>query len=631
MDTEEDAKWEAVKRAWPEKFVPEKTIFGHISPGARIFIGTGCGEPQYLVRALVDYVGKHPKAFFDAEVLHVWTLGVAPYADQKFQDNFRLDSFFIGRSTRDAVNRADADYTPVFLSAVPDLIRKEIIPVDVALIQTSLPDALGYASLGISVDMVKAAADKAAMVIAQVNSNMPRIHGDGFVHIKDVDFIIRCDEALLEYDSPAPTDIAGQIGRYVATIIEDGATIQVGYGSMPNAILDHLHEKKHLGIHTELLTDGVVALIKRGVVDNTRKSIDRNKTVASFCMGKKETYDFLHENPSIEFRAIDYTNNPLVIARQKHMTAINSGLEIDLTGQATAESIGSFFYSGIGGQADFMRGAVLAPEGKAILALPSTAEEGSISRIVPFLKQGAGVTLTRGDIHYVVTEYGTAFLHGKNIRARAMDLIAIAHPKFRPWLLEEAKRLNFIFRDQAFVPGKRGVYPEGLEARRTTKTGLSILLRPVRANDEPLLKDFFYSLSDASLYRRFVSIRKDMPHRRLQEFVVIDYSREMVILALVKGKGIEKVVGVGQYAMDELSRVAETAFVVRDEYQNRGVGAELLSYLTCLAKRQGLFGFTAEVLMENKPMLCLFEKMGFEMEKKIEAGTYQLRMLFGQE
>lgn len=624
-------EWEAVQKTYPEKFVPENTIFGHIRPGARIFIGTGCGEPQYLARALVDYVRKHPKAFFDAEVLHVWTLGVAPYADQKFKDNFRLDSFFIGRSTRDAVNRADADYTPVFLSAVPDLIRKEIIPVDVALIQTSLPDALGYASLGISVDMVKAAADKAAMVIAQVNSNMPRIHGDGFVHIKDVDFIVRCDEALLEYDSPAPTDIAGQIGRYVATIIEDGATIQVGYGSMPNAILDHLHEKKHLGIHTELLTDGVVALIKRGVVDNTRKSIDRNKTVASFCMGKKETYEFLHENPSIEFRAIDYTNNPLVIARQKHMTAINSGLEIDLTGQATAESIGSFFYSGIGGQADFMRGAVLAPEGKAILALPSTAEEDSISRIVPFLKQGAGVTLTRGDIHYVVTEYGIAFLHGKNIRERAMDLIAIAHPKFRPWLLEEAKRLNFVYRDQAFVPGKRGVYPEGLEARRTTKTGLPILLRPVRVNDEPLLKDFFYSLSDASLYRRFVSIRKDMPHRRLQEFVVIDYSREMVILALVKEKGIEKVVGVGQYAMDELSRVAETAFVVRDEYQNRGVGAELLSYLTHLAKRQGLLGFKAEVLAENRPMLHLFERMGFEIEKKLDAGTYQLRMPFEKE
>ncbi|MFH1146153.1 MAG: GNAT family N-acetyltransferase [Pseudomonadota bacterium] len=631
MYPQEEKEWEAVKKAWPEKFASEKTIFGHVRPGARIFIGTGCGEPQYLVQALVEYVRKHPKAFFDAEVLHVWTLGVAPYADQKFQNNFRLDSFFIGKSTREAVNRADADYTPVFLSAVPDLIRKEIIPVDIALIQTSLPDSLGYANLGISVDIVKAATDKAGLVIAQVNANMPRIHGDGFVHIQDIDFMVRHDEPLLEYYSAAPTDTADQIGRYVATIIEDGATIQVGYGSMPNAILDHLHGKKHLGLHTELLTDGAAELIRRGVVDNTRKTVDRNKTVASFCMGKKETYEFLHENPSIEFRTIDYTNNPLIIARQRHMTAINSGLEIDLTGQATADSIGSFFYSGIGGQADFMRGAVLAPEGKAILALPSTAEAGRISRIVPFLREGAGVTLTRGDIHYVVTEYGIAFLHGKNIRERAMDLIAIAHPEFRPWLLEEAKRLHLIYRDQAFIPGKRGVYPEGIEAQRTTKTGIHTLLRPVRVNDEPLLKDFFYSLSDASLYRRFVSIRKDMPHRRLQEFVVIDYSREMVILALVKEKGIEKIVGVGQYALDESSRMAEIAFVVRDEYQNSGVGGEMLSYLTCLAKRQGLFGFKAEVLVENKPMLRLFEKMGFEMEKKIEAGTYQLRMLFGQE
>ncbi len=285
-----------------------------------------------------------------------------------------------------------------------------------ALIQTSLPDDHGYMSLGISVDIVKAAVESASLVIAQVNSYMPRVHGETFINIKNVDFIVSYDKPLLEFEASVPDDIAQRIGTYVSRIIQDGDTIQVGYGTIPNAIMSHLNNKKNLGIHTELLTDGVIELMKNGVVDNTRKELNKGKTVAAFCMGRKETYEYLHDNPSIEFRPVSYTNNPLVIARHKNMTAINSALEIDLTGQATAESLGRIFYSGIGGQADFMRGAVLSQGGKTILALQSTAENDTISRIVPNLKEGAGVTLTRGDIHYVVTEYGIAYLHGKNIR-----------------------------------------------------------------------------------------------------------------------------------------------------------------------------------------------------------------------
>jgi RimJ/RimL family protein N-acetyltransferase len=484
-------------------------------------------------------------------------------------------------------------------------------------------------SLGVSVDITKAATERASLVIAQVNSFMPRVHGDGFIHIEDVDFIVPYDEPLLEFHAPADNEIAQQIGKYVARIIQDGDTIQVGYGSIPNAILANLSEKKHLGVHTELLSDGIVALMKQGVIDNSRKTIDRGKTVATFCMGSRETYEYLDDNPAIEFRTVDYTNNPLVIARHDNMTAINSALEIDLTGQASAESLGKTFFSGIGGQADFMRGAVLARNGKTILALPSTANNETVSRIVPFLREGAGVTLNRGDIHYVVTEYGIAYLHGKNVRERAMALIAIAHPKFRPWLIQEAKKLNLIYKDQAFIPGKRGEYPEELETYRTTKSGLEILLRPVKISDEHLLKDFFYALSDTSLYRRFISMRKDMPHERLQEFVVIDYTKELVILATIqKEEGVEEVVGVGQYAIDERTNTAEVAFVVRDDYQGQGIGTELLAYLTYLAKRQGLHGFTAEVLEENRPMLHLFEKMGFDIEKRRSEGVYELKMTF---
>jgi acyl-CoA hydrolase/GNAT superfamily N-acetyltransferase len=617
-----------VKGRYPEKFASQNEIFRHIHRGDRIFIGTGCGEPQHLVRALIDYVSSHPKAFFDAEVFHVWTLGVAPYTDDKFRDNFRHNSFFIGKNTRGAVNEGLADYTPVALSQVPDLFRRKLVPVDVALIQTSPPDKNGYMSLGVSVDITKAAVEHASRVIVQVNSFMPRVHGETFIHLKDVMFIIPHDEPLLEYKEEVSDDIAQRIGHYVSRIIEDGDTIQVGYGSIPNAILSNLKHKKHLGVHTELLADGIVELMKEGVVDNSRKSLNRGKTVAAFCMGKKQTYEYIHDNPSIEFRPIDYTNNPLVIARQWRMTAINSCLNIDLTGQATAETIGRRFYSGIGGQTDFMRGAVLSPGSKTILVIQSTAKKGEISRIVPLLAEGSGITLGRTDVHYVVSEYGIAYLHGRNIRERAMQLISIAHPRFRPWLIEEAKRLNLIYRDQKFVPGVKGEYPEKLETYRTTRTGLEILLRPIRITDEPLLKDFFYRLSDKSMYRRFMSPRRDMPHRQLQQFVVIDYTKEMVILASITSGQKEEVVGLGQYAIAGDSHTAEVAFTVRDDYQNKGIGTELLSYLTFLARSQGLLGFTAETLMENLPMLHLFEKMGFITEKHAAGGVYELRMLF---
>jgi acyl-CoA hydrolase/ribosomal protein S18 acetylase RimI-like enzyme len=612
------------------KCASEEAIFRHIHRGDTIFISTACGEPQYLVQALINYVEAHPTAVVDAAVFHVWTLGVAPYAAEKFQRNFRHNSFFIGDNTRAAVNQGLADYTPIFLSQIPALFARQRVPVDVALIQTSPPDSHGYMSLGISVDITKAAVEQARLVIAQVNTHMPRIHGDGFIHLDRVDYLVPHDEPLLTYKDTAEGDVAQRIGAYVARLIEDGDTIQVGYGSIPNAILAHLHEKNHLGVHTELLSDGIAELLRRGVVDNTRKPLNRGKTVATFCMGASETYAFLHDNPAIEFRTVDYTNNPLIIAQHDHMVAINSALEIDLTGQATAESLGKRFYSGIGGQADFMRGAVLSPHGRTILTLPATAAQGSVSRIVPFLSEGAGVTLNRGDIHYVVTEYGIAYLHGKNIRERAMALIAIAHPDFRPWLIEAAKRLRLIYQDQAFVPGKKGEYPEHLETYRTLKDGQEIFLRPVKISDEPLLKDFFYALSDKSLYRRFISMRQDMPHERLQEFVVIDYTQAMVILAVLGDEVHEEVLGIGQYAIDAASHTADVAFVVRDDVQGRGIGTELLTYLTYLARTQGLLGFTADVLIENTPMLRVFEKMGFATQRRSAAGMYELRMALRQ-
>ena len=619
-----------LKLRYPDKFVPDEQMFSHIKRGDRIFLGTGCGHPQYLVKALVNYIHTHPKAFFDTELIQVWTLGLAPYLQERFQHNFRLNSFFIGKSIKSAVNEGAADYTPISLSKIPGLMRKKMIPIDVAIIQTSPPDAHGHLSLGISVDIVKTAAEQARLVIAQINSFMPRTHGNAFIHIKNVDYCLYYDEELLEFDYDKSDSASRKIGKYIARLVRDGDTIQIGYGSLCNDILASMTGKKNLGVHTEILNDGLINLIKMGVVDNSKKTIHRGKTVSAFCMGNKETYKFLDNNPKIEFHPVDYTNNPLLIAKLKNMTAINSALQVDLTGQSSSETVGTHFFGGIGGQVDFMRAAVLATGGKSILTLRSTARNGQISRIVPMLATGTGVTLNRDDIHYVVTEFGVAYIHGKNIRERAMSLIAIAHPKFQPWLIEEAKKWSFIYKDQNFISGPKGEYPEFLEVYRTVKHNLTFKLRPVRINDEPLLKEFFYSLSNKSLYRRFASARYQFSHQALQKFLIIDYTKEIVILAVQEDGDKERILGLGEYRPNANSYTAEIAFAVRDEFQNRGIGTELILYLTFLAQKQGLQGFTAEVLESNKSTLHLIDKLDYGCKRKYQAGVYKIDIDFRQ-
>jgi acyl-CoA hydrolase/GNAT superfamily N-acetyltransferase len=624
FEVDGDSWW----RGYQDKLVsPEEAdgIFGGLRSGARIFIGTACGEPQALVRALLRHIRAHEGDLFDLDILQIWNLGRTDYGDEPFGKSFRHNSLFFGEAMAAAFASGRADYTPAFLSAVPDLIRDGTIPIDLALVQTSLPDADGNLSLGISVDAVLAAAEEAAIVAAQVNQEMPRVRGDGIVNIRDLDRVVRVDEPLLEYSEiPPPPEVMDKIGRNVARIVPDGATIQVGRGGVPDAALFHLRDKKHLGLHSELFTDGAAELMRSGAIDNSRKTIDRGKAVASFCVGRRSTYDFIDENPQVVFRTIDRTSDLSVISRQRGMTALNTALEIDLTGQATAESLEGRFCGGVGGEAEFIRGAATAPGGRSILALPSTRDGGSASRIVPRLGPGASTTFHRCDVRYVVTEYGIADLRGRSVRERAMSLIGISHPDFRAQLVDEAKRLSLVYQDQVYHPA---LYREDLEAWKTTRTGLSIFLRPVRISDEPLLKEFFYSLSDESLYRRFASARKDMHHSRIQEFVTVDLSRDVVILGLVFRDGREHLIGFAQYSRNERDRLAELAVVVRDDYQRQGVGTLLHSYMTDLARKSGITGFTAEVLEDNLPALKLIEKMGFEAVEA-EGGAKEMRLIF---
>ncbi len=618
---------QAWSEKYPEKFVSLDAALGSIRRGCEIFIHSACGEPRFLTSSLMDYVESHPKAFYDAEVMHLWSQNSRD-AGERFQANFRTNCFFVNSAVQDALSRGLADYTPLSLSQIPAALRRGFLDVDVALIQTSLPDEKGRLSLGVSVDITLAAVRRAEVVIAQINRFMPRVEGDAWVTMEEITYLVPRDEPLLEF-SPWPGDeVSDRIGRYAARLVRDGDTLQVGYGALPDAVLIHLSSKKDLGLHSGIISDGLVRLIREGVISNSRKSRDRGLSVASICLGSRESFDFINNNPSIAFHPSDYTNNPLIIAAQENMLSLNQVERIDLTGQASVDA-GYGSHGGLGGQADFMRGTSLSPGGTSVVLLSSATPDGMTSHIVPSFPEGAGVAMMRCDAEYVVTEYGIAFLHGRSVRERAMALIAVAHPDHRARLLEEAKRLGMIYRDQAFVPGQKGRYPEELECEREMKGGGKVLLRPVRVSDEEPVKDFFYSLSDKSMERRFISSRKDMHHDRLQNFVVIDYSEEMIILAVLQEEDeVEMVVGLGEYRLDQSGQYAEVAFAVRDTYQGRGLGGVLLSYLTQIAVRAGLQGFTAEVLVENKSMLRLFEKMNAEIEKKMSEGTYELIMRF---
>ncbi len=617
-----------LKTTYPEKFTSEEKAFRHIQRGNKIFIGTAAGEPKHLVRSLMEYLNHNPLAFFDVDIYHVWTLqDDTDVFFEKYKRNFRIKSFFIGDPNRDAVNKGNADYTPVFTSRIPDLFDRKAFPIDIALIQVSLPDEHGYFNLGVGVDITKAAVENAGLIIAQVNAHMPRVHGDGFVHIKDIDYIIPYNEPLPEYDFNKEGEIANQIGRYVASLVRNGDTIQIGYGHIPMGVLSCLGHKKQLGVHTDLISDAIVELMKKGVIDNSKKSINKGKTIGTYCLGSQATYDFVNNNPSVELRRIDYVDNLWIIAQHDNMTAINTVMQIDLTGQASAETLGNVFYSGISGFANFIRATLLAKQGKIIIAMQSTARNGQVSKIVPTLLEGSGVSLHRGDVQYVVTEYGIAFLQGKNLRERAMELIAIAHPKFRPWLIEEAKNLNLIDKDQKFVPGPRGKYMEEYEAHRTTKTGLEILLRPIRISDETRVKDFFNSLSDKSLYLRFFTPRAYVPYESVQDTITVDNAKGVSILAIIQEEDHEQVVGLGQYFIDDADYSAEVSLATSDNYQNNGIASVLLAHLSYLAQKNGLLSFTASVLAENRSVIRVLKNIGFA-HKSSGDGVIELEKLF---
>jgi acetyl-CoA hydrolase len=406
-----------------------------IQSGSRVYLGGGAGAPQALEAALVARAAD----LRGVEVVHVLTFSGGAYLAPEYADSFRHRALFLGGNARQAVREGRADYTPIFLGEIPELFRNGSLPLDAALIQVSPPDEHGFCSFGVEVGVTKPAAQAARLLIAEINPRMPRVLGDSFIHISKFDMIVDVDYPLPTVSQGEFSATHDQIGSRVASLIPDGATLQLGIGAIPDAVLRHLGSKRDLGIHTELFSDGVIGLVEQGVITNDRKTLHPGKIISGFLFGSQDLYNFVHDNAMIEMHPTDYVNDPFVIARNERMVAINSAIEIDLTGQVCADSIGTRFYSGIGGQVDFLRGAARSRGGLPIIALPSTAKGDTVSRIVPQLTPGAGVVTSRGDVHYVVTEFGVAYLHGRSIRERAQALIAVAHPDFREELTAYAR------------------------------------------------------------------------------------------------------------------------------------------------------------------------------------------------
>jgi len=423
-----------------------------IKSGDRVYVHPGCATPQKLIAAMVD---RAPK-LENVEVVHILTLGNADYTKPEMQGHFRHNALFAGANVREAVNEGRADYTPIFLGEVSRLFTDGTLPLDAALIHVSPPDEHGFCSFGVGVDNTKAAASAAKTVLAEVNTEMPRTLGDSFIHVNKLDWVVETSYVPIELPRRRMGAEHRDIGSNVAALIGDGDTLQMGIGGIPDAVLSCLSDRKNLGVHTEMFSDGIVELVEAGVINGEKKTLHPGKVVSAFTLGTKDLYTFIDNNPVFEFRPVEYTNDPFVVSQNDNMVAINSALQIDLTGQVAADSLGFDIYSGIGGQVDFVRGAARARNGRPVVALLATAKKGEISRIVPHLELGAGVVTSRGDIHYVATEFGVANLHGRTRRERALALIEISHPRFREWLTEQAWKYRYIPRNVFSLTEKAG-------------------------------------------------------------------------------------------------------------------------------------------------------------------------------
>ncbi|WP_018968962.1 GNAT family N-acetyltransferase [Rubritalea marina] len=580
--------------------------------GGRVFVGGGAMVPFALMQSLLE----QREYFQDVEFIHIHTLGELPWLDKQYDGHFRTNSFFLSRTMSEAVNQGRADYTPCPTFEVPNLFRQGVLALDVALIQVSPPDADGYVSTGLSADVIFAAVHSATVVVAQINRKVPLTFGDTRLAVSDIDHFIEQDAELPQTEPWAYLPHHEKIGRYAAQLIDDGSTIQVSMGNSPQAVLRALDGHENLGIHTGCFTDTMMELVKNGVVDNSNKAYQRGISVASHCLGSQELYDFMHNNHAIELHKSEWANDPHRIGKHKQMVSINGAREIDLTGQVVRDSRGHHFYGGIGATQDFIRGAAMSEGGRPIIALSSLDSSGR-SRIVTGLASGSGVCSSRGDVHYVVTEYGIANLVGQTIRQRVLRLVEIAHPDVRESLLEGARMQGWIPEIYGFNP--RGIHDSGsaeIDSGRVKFSGITYTMRAMHPSDVRTLQQFFYAQDEETIRLRYGHAMPNLDEGAAYRMASVDQSSDLAIGVFYRDGHREVLRAVGRFYLDQSGESAEVAFLVHEKARRLGMANLLLSEIAKIAKKRGVKTFWASVQKRNEAMIQLFMNRGAERERQ---------------
>ncbi|MEW5908497.1 MAG: GNAT family N-acetyltransferase [Thermodesulfobacteriota bacterium] len=616
---------------WADNYIEKRRdgrdAISLIRPGQRVFIGSSCGEPQHLVRIL----GEESSRFTDIEIVRLLAMESTPLtliAHKDARQSLTIRSFYLGSAKASGIERNRRFITPINLSAIPMLFKTRRLPIHVALIQTTPPDDFGWMSLGVSVDITLAAALSADLVIVQTNSKMPRILGRSFIHVNDVDIIVEYDEPLLTISDKPELESANMIGKQVARLIDDGSTIQISLGVTHQATLLGLAGKNDLGVHTQYVTDDILHLASMGVITNRKKGFNEGKLVASNAMGTENLYEFLNDNPSIEFYPSDYVNNPAVISRHHKMVSMNVAMAMDLTGQVAADALPYNFFSGVTGMLDFVRGAAMAENGKSILMLTSTSRDGKKSRILPMLDDTA-IVVPRGDVHYVITEYGAVNLFGKNLQERALAMISIAHPNFRDELFEKAKEMGLLDKSRKRTDLMQGVYPLKLEETRVINAE-NVVIRPAKPVDARRIQEHFYALEKDDVVSRFFHEKSAFVKEEMEGISQIDYIKDLTLLALVGEFGFGKVVGIGEYLLDPAKNIAEVAFSVSREFQGKGLGKILLFKLAEAARDNGISGLVAYTSPTNQGMIRLFKSLPYKTRTYYDGDTLLLSCRFDE-
>jgi acyl-CoA hydrolase/GNAT superfamily N-acetyltransferase len=617
---------------WVDGYVEKKCDSANairlIKSGQRVFIGSACGEPQELVRALVE----HSRLFTGLEIVRMLSRENAPLteiADHSTDSGFSVRHIYLGATGSQHFFRENLRFfTPLNVSEVPALFKSRKLPINVALIQVSPPDDFGWMSLGISVDVTLAAAKSADVVIAQVNPSMPRIMGQSFIHVNDVDAIVEHEEDLITIEHSEPSEIYTMIGRHISRLISDGSTLQVGLDAASQATVQALHQKNDLGFHSQYLTNDILKLYALGVINNRNKGLNEGKLVASAALGNKELYEFLHDNPAIEFHPSDYVNNPHIIASHNRMVSMNVAKTIDLTGQVSAEASAQTHFAGVSGIMDFVQGARRAQGGKSILMLPSASPDGKKSNIVPFL-QNEVVVVPRGGVQYVATEYGVVNLFGKNLQERVMAMISLAHPDFRNELFAAAQDGGLVNSGRSLGEAARAVYPVNLED--IVEVGNhTITIRPAKPVDVRRIREHYYSLEKEDVMQRFFHAKSNFTASDVEAISHVDYIKDLTLVGVIGESGFDRVVAVGEYLLLLESNMAEVAFTVARDFQSKGLGKIFLRKLAAAAREHGISGLVAYTSPSNKFMIDLFKTLPYKVKTSIEDNIIQLSCRFDE-